>query len=266
MIAVRIALSILILLALTGSAVTLKAGNVTSITGAGAYQVCIPAVYNKNSVETLSKDGNILYCGDANEDGEINMTDLILIERMMLELTPQTDSADANIDGRLNIGDILLIEKIMLGLVQPILIAKETPTPTSELRSITLTDNDLPRPPIQGMTFHFITPAQGEPGTGKLQATYGLLSWSVWFGLTDGKLWAYHLPKRESLPASLQSFYDYLGIDEYTVYTEEDGKYWFTSIPPWLNISQRDPDIAQMPALVSIESTERQVTINYIIQ
>lgn len=142
-----------------------------------------------------------------------------------------------------------------------------TPTPTKspEIRTMIMTDADLPQPPIQGMTLHFLAPLQGESGPGKLQASYGILNWSVWFGADNGKLWVNHVPKREALPSSLQSFYDYLGIDQFTTYTEQDGRYWFTGIPPWLNIAQYDPAITKMPTLVSIASTTGQVTIKYIL-
>jgi hypothetical protein len=115
------------------------------------------------------------------------------------------------------------------------------------------------------MNFHFITPQSGEAGPGKLKASYGILSWTVWFGVTDGQLWVYHLPRRESLPEALQSFYDYLGIDEFTRYTEEDGKYWLTALPPWLNVSRYDPDVTTMPALVSASSTDGYAAIEYIL-
>jgi hypothetical protein len=123
----------------------------------------------------------------------------------------------------------------------------------------------LPPPPIEGMIFHFMAPLEGEAGPGKLRASYGVISWSIWFGVTDGQLWVYHLPKRENLPESLQSFYDYLGINEFTVYTEEDGKYWLTDLPPWLDVARYDPEVSTIPTLVSASSSDGQATIEYTL-
>jgi hypothetical protein len=143
------------------------------------------------------------------------------------------------------------------------------PTPTPETRTVTLTDSDLPQAPIEGMTFHFVAPSSGEKTegkTGKLVASYGVLSWSIWFGVTDGQFWIYNLPKKENMPESLWSFYDYLGIDQYTVYDEDEGKYYFTELPDWLDISKYDPDVTTMPSLVSAVSVSGQVTIKYILK
>lgn len=133
---------------------------------------------------------------------------------------------------------------------------------TVQTRTVTFTDNDLPSPPIEGMTFHFVAPSPGEYGPGKIRLSYQALSWAIWFGVTDGKLWAYNLPKRESLPESLQGFYDSLGVDENTVYTE-DGKCWFTGLPPWLDIAKYDPDVTELPTLLAVSSTAGQATVDY---
>jgi hypothetical protein len=202
-----------------------------------------------------------LYYGDANEDGDIDMGDVVFVERIILNLDELTTGSDADLNGLTNMGDVTAIEMIILGL-KPRVPIEGTDV---NIRTVTLKDSDLPAPPIQGMTFHFISPLSGEPGPGKLKASYGILSWSIWFGVTDGQLWVYHLPRRESLPESLMGFYDYLGIDQYTRYTEQDGKYWFTSLPPWLNISQYDPGVTTIPALVSASSADGQAAIRYIL-
>ncbi len=53
--------------------------------------------------------------GDANENGKINMGDVTMIERMILELSDETEMADANQDDWINMRDVTHIELIMLG-------------------------------------------------------------------------------------------------------------------------------------------------------
>jgi hypothetical protein len=223
--------------------------------------VFVSAADPLNDSVPVSQAAEPLYYGDANENAEIDMGDVVVVERVILLLQAGTTGCDANIDGEINMGDVTAIELIILGLKPRVPISDVDPN----TRTVTLRDSDLPEPPIDGMTFHFVAPQTGEAGPGKLRASYGILSWSIWFGITDGQLWIYNLPKRENVPTSLQSFYDYLGIDEYTVYTEEDGKYWFTELPPWLDLSKYDPDVTTMPTLVSVASASGQATIQYII-
>jgi hypothetical protein len=135
---------------------------------------------------------------------------------------------------------------------------------TQPTRLIKIYDSDLPPPPIAGMTFHFLTQGPGEYGTGKIRIYYATLSWSIWFGVENGQIWVYHLPQRSSVPESLRFFYDSLGIDENTVRTN-DGRYWFTGIPPWLDISKYAPDLVGIPVLASAASTDGQATIEYYI-
>ena len=54
--------------------------------------------------------------GDANGDGVINALDITKVERIILELDPETPGADANCDGNINAQDITKIELIILGL------------------------------------------------------------------------------------------------------------------------------------------------------
>lgn len=64
----------------------------------------------------LDSPDDPLILGDANFDGDVDMGDIIAIERMMLGLDLTTFASDANRDGDYNIADILCIEKAMLGL------------------------------------------------------------------------------------------------------------------------------------------------------
>jgi hypothetical protein len=148
----------------------------------------------------------------------------------------------------------------------PLMASTIPPAQVSPLRTVTLSDADLPEPPVKGMAMHFIGMAEGDPGPGKIKASYGLLSYAIWFGVTDGKLWIYHLPKKENLPASLQKFYDSLGIDSYTTYNEEQRKYWLEGLPAWLDVAKYDPEVKNMPLLEAVESGDGQVTISYRIE
>jgi hypothetical protein len=134
---------------------------------------------------------------------------------------------------------------------------------TLQARSVTFTDADLPVPP-GGITAHW-APAAGEIGPGKILLSYQGQPWAIWLGVTDGKLWAYNIPQRSGLPPDLQAFYDSLAIDQNTVYTPQDGKNWFTGLPPWLNISKYDPQVTALPTFIAINSTVGQATIDYFI-
>jgi hypothetical protein len=115
------------------------------------------------------------------------------------------------------------------------------------------------------MTFHFVAPASGDIGSGKIRLSYAGQVWPIWLGVTGGKLWAFNIPPRSSLPPSLQAFYDSLAIDQNTVYTPQDGKNWFTALPPWLDISRYDPDVVGLPTLTAVSSTAGQAAMGYSV-
>ena len=54
--------------------------------------------------------------GDANEDGVVNVLDLVKVKRIILGLDPSTCGADANQDGYKNVLDLVKIKRIILGL------------------------------------------------------------------------------------------------------------------------------------------------------
>lgn len=54
--------------------------------------------------------------GDANEDREVNMGDVVFIERIILGLEEPTSGADANINGQVDMGDVVWVERQVLGL------------------------------------------------------------------------------------------------------------------------------------------------------
>ncbi len=138
----------------------------------------------------------------------------------------------------------------------------ESSTDFLKISSITLTDEDLPEPPSSNLTLHIIEPSpENKKGTAEIQATYQGFSWSVYLGVENNQLWLGHLPYRDKLPASLQNFYDTLGITENTTY--DDDKYWFTGLPSWVNIEERDPELTGMPVVCSISSVDGELTFTY---
>jgi hypothetical protein len=54
--------------------------------------------------------------GDVNGDGEVDMGDVIKLEREILEIEPPTEGADVNLDGSVDMGDVIEIERIVLGI------------------------------------------------------------------------------------------------------------------------------------------------------
>ena len=52
--------------------------------------------------------------GDCNGDGMVNAVDITSVERIILELDPETPGADANCDGSINAMDITKIELVIM--------------------------------------------------------------------------------------------------------------------------------------------------------
>ncbi|MFC1994391.1 hypothetical protein ACFLVI_03910 [Chloroflexota bacterium] len=150
----------------------------------------------------------------------------------------------------------------------PIPTSAPTPTPIPDIRTLVITNENLPVPPIEGMAFQFLTPNEYDPGPGKIQAKFLGISWAIYFGVSENILWLYHLPSPQTLknlPQSIQDFFQtYMGIGEYTTFTE-DGMYWITDIPPWLDIAKYDPDVVEIPLLVAIETEDGKAIIRYML-
>jgi hypothetical protein len=60
-------------------------------------------------------EGVAVILGDANQDGQVNMGDVTMTERIILSLNPPTPGADANQDSFINMGDVTMTERIILG-------------------------------------------------------------------------------------------------------------------------------------------------------
>ncbi len=63
----------------------------------------------------LYTTNNTILPGDANEDGNVNIGDIIKIERIILGIDPKTPGADATQDGQINMGDVTRTEAIIMG-------------------------------------------------------------------------------------------------------------------------------------------------------
>ena len=58
--------------------------------------------------------------GDANDDGVINMKDVLLLRKYLAGMTQELDkvNADANEDGSLDMKDVLIIRKYLAGMIE----------------------------------------------------------------------------------------------------------------------------------------------------
>ena len=65
---------------------------------------------------TYDKNISTITPGDANQDGKVDMGDVVKVEREILGYDLLTYGADANGDGRIDMGDVVTIERMILGL------------------------------------------------------------------------------------------------------------------------------------------------------
>jgi len=65
-----------------------------------------------NSDITITAE--FILIGDAGQEGSVDTGDITLVERMIMDLIPDTPEADANQDGRIDAGDITAIEIIIM--------------------------------------------------------------------------------------------------------------------------------------------------------
>lgn len=90
-------------------------------TSAGIYTVSLTVTDSLTSdSDTETKTGYITVHnpgyipGDADGDGDVDMADVNRVERIILELDPETPGADANQDGDVDLGDVTKIEIIII--------------------------------------------------------------------------------------------------------------------------------------------------------
>jgi len=87
---------------------TVGQSSVISLSQSTNYQLGSGYWYGISSKECIP--------GDANEDGDINVFDLVKVKRIILGLDPPTCGADANEDGDINVFDLVKIKRLILGL------------------------------------------------------------------------------------------------------------------------------------------------------
>jgi hypothetical protein len=75
--------------------------------------VTFPAYPNEKAQTTVTAQIPQFIRGDANGDGQVNMGDVIKVERIILGIDAATPGADANNDGLINMGDVIKIETII---------------------------------------------------------------------------------------------------------------------------------------------------------
>ena len=59
------------------------------------------------------------FLGDINGDGKVDISDVILVLRIALQLDPEAACSDINNDGRVDISDVILTLRMALGLDDP---------------------------------------------------------------------------------------------------------------------------------------------------
>ncbi|MBN1191991.1 MAG: hypothetical protein JXA46_19725 [Dehalococcoidales bacterium] len=214
----------------------------------------------RREVEVNGIFSNVNMCtlreGDANDDDEINIQDFGILAAAYGK-NAGDDGYDARADfdrsGRINIADFGLLA-VNYGRAAPVVIV---------VRTLTMYNDSLPQPPINGMTLQYVAPSYKNPGTAELRIKYSYFMWGVYIGVTDGKLWASHVPEREAVPQSWLVFYDSMGLNDCATYDEDKMTYWFYDLPPWLDIEQYDPELTELPVFESITSTNGSVTVVY---
>ena len=63
-----------------------------------------------------SSNSSVQKPGDANGDGDIDMGDVVKVERIILGRDAITPGADANLDGQVDMRDLVKIERIIFAL------------------------------------------------------------------------------------------------------------------------------------------------------
>ncbi len=101
------------------------------------YQLMCIAILIIFSITCFGTTVTALNAGDINNDGQINITDVVLVMQYMLELTSlstdQQIAADVNNDGLIDVNDAVLIMRKALGLIDEFPINPEQlPDPEKE--------------------------------------------------------------------------------------------------------------------------------------
>ena len=57
-----------------------------------------------------------------------------------------------------------------------------------------------------------------------------------------------------------------LASGEYYWRLQQRGKIWIIGMPPWLDLSKYDPEVTEMPTVISVETGDGTAQINYVIE
>ena len=82
------------------------------------------------AVETTATQAPELVCGDANNDGAVNMKDVLMVRKYLadIEVDINLDNADTNNDGDVNMKDVLNLRKFLAGIVESLPVPATEPT------------------------------------------------------------------------------------------------------------------------------------------
>lgn len=82
------------------------------------------------AVETTATQAAELVCGDANNDGAVNMKDVLVVRKYLADLDCEInlDNADTNNDGGVNMKDVLNLRKFLAGIVDSLPVVATEPT------------------------------------------------------------------------------------------------------------------------------------------
>lgn len=82
------------------------------------------------AVETTATQATELVCGDANNDGAVNMKDVLVVRKYLADIEVAIDlgNADTNNDGDVNMKDVLNLRKFLAGIVETLPVPATEPT------------------------------------------------------------------------------------------------------------------------------------------
>ena len=76
---------------------------------------CIDPEADNYNPDATADDGSCFYLGDLNNDGLINVLDVVVLVNIVLGQADQNPAGDLNSDGLINVLDVVLLVNIILG-------------------------------------------------------------------------------------------------------------------------------------------------------
>ncbi len=83
----------------------------------GTYTVSLTVTDNLSASSTASKTLDVLQKGDFNDNGRIDIGDVVYVAHMVLRKIPEDTKADFNNNGKVDIGDLAKIAYYFLGKI-----------------------------------------------------------------------------------------------------------------------------------------------------